>query len=200
MGVGKMRTAKIQRKTGETEILVELNLDGTGKREINTGIGFFDHMLDLFAKHGLFDLTVKCKGDLQIDSHHTIEDTGIVLGQAFAKAIGDKKGIKRYGQRMLPMDEVFCLCAVDFCGRPYFVMDAKFETEQINGFATECVEDFFYAFTMNSAINLQLKLFGGRNDHHKIEGMFKALARAMREACEMDERAIGEIPSTKGVL
>jgi len=195
-----MRVAKIERKTGETEILVELNLDGTGQRQINTGVGFFDHMLDLFAKHGLFDLTINCVGDLKIDSHHTIEDVGIVMGTAFAKAIGDKKGIKRYGQRILPMDEVLCLCAVDFCGRPYFVMDAKFQTEKVNDFATECVEDFFYAFTINSGINLQLKLFEGRNDHHKIEAMFKSFARAMREAVEFDERSIGEIPSTKGVL
>jgi imidazoleglycerol-phosphate dehydratase len=195
-----MRVAKIERKTGETQIQLELNLDGTGQRQINTGIGFFDHMLDLFAKHGLFDLTVNCRGDLKIDSHHTIEDVGIVLGSAFAKAIGDKKGIKRYGQRVLPMDEVLCLCSVDFCGRPYFVMDANFQTQRVNDFATECVEDFFYAFAINSGINLQLKLFEGRNDHHKIEAMFKSFARAMREACEFDERSIGEIPSTKGVL
>ena len=195
-----MRTAKVERKTGETEISVELNLDGTGKRNIDTGIGFFDHMLDLFAKHGLFDLNIICKGDLQIDSHHTIEDVGIVLGTAFDKAIQDKKGIKRYGQRMLPMDEVLCLCAVDFCGRPYLVMDAEFNNDKINDFATECVEEFFYGFTMNSKINLQLKIFNGKNDHHKVEAMFKAFARAMREACEMDPRTIGEIPSTKGVL
>ncbi|MFA5763562.1 MAG: imidazoleglycerol-phosphate dehydratase HisB [archaeon] len=195
-----MRTAKVERKTGETEISVELNLDGTGKRKIDTGIGFFDHMLDLFAKHGLFDLNITCKGDLQIDSHHTIEDVGIVMGTAFDKAIQDKKGIKRYGQRILPMDEVLCLCAVDFCGRPYLVMDAEFNNDKINDFATECVEEFFYGFTMNSKINLQLKIFNGKNDHHKVEAMFKAFARAMREACEMDPRTLGEIPSTKGVL
>jgi len=195
-----MRTAKVERKTGETEISVELNLDGTGKRKIDTGIGFFDHMLDIFAKHGLFDLNITCKGDLQIDSHHTIEDVGIVMGTAFDKAIQDKKGIKRYGQRILPMDEVLCLCAVDFCGRPYLVMDAEFNNDKINDFATECVEEFFYGFTMNSKINLQLKIFNGKNDHHKVEAMFKAFARAMREACEMDPRTLGEIPSTKGVL
>ena len=195
-----MRTAKVERKTGETEISVELNLDGTGKRNINTGIGFFDHMLDLFAKHGLFDLNITCKGDLQIDSHHTIEDIGIVMGTTFDKAIQDKKGIKRYGQRILPMDEVLCLCAVDFCGRPYFVMDAEFNNDKINDFSTECVEEFFYGFTMNSKINLQLKIFNGKNDHHKVEAMFKAFARALREACEMDPRTIDEIPSTKGVL
>lgn len=195
-----MRNARIERKTSETEILVELEIDGTGKREINTGIGFFDHMLDLFAKHGMFDLILKCKGDLQIDAHHTIEDVGIVLGEAFAKAIGDKRGIKRYGQRILPMDEVLCLCAVDFCGRPYLVMDAKFEGEKVGEFSTQCVEDFFYAFAINAGINLQLKLLSGRNDHHKIEAMFKAFARAIREACELDRRAINEIPSTKGVL
>ena len=195
-----MRTAKVERKTGETKISVELNLDGTGKRKIDTGIGFFDHMLDIFAKHGLFDLNITCKGDLQIDSHHTIEDVGIVMGTAFDKAIQDKKGIKRYGQRILPMDEVLCLCAVDFCGRPYLVMDAEFNNDKINDFATECVEEFFYGFTMNSKINLQLKIFNGKNDHHKVEAMFKAFARAMREACEMDPRTLGEIPSTKGVL
>jgi imidazoleglycerol-phosphate dehydratase len=195
-----MRTAKVERKTGETEISVELNLDGTGKRNINTGIGFFDHMLDIFAKHGLFDLNVTCKGDLQIDSHHTIEDIGIVMGTAFDKAIQNKKGIKRYGQRILPMDEVLCLCAVDFCGRPYLVMDAEFNNDKLNDFTTECVEEFFYGFTMNSKINLQLKIFNGKNDHHKIEAMFKAFARAMREACELDARTIGEIPSTKGAL
>jgi len=195
-----MRSAKIERKTGETEIFVELNLDGNGERSISTGIGFFDHMLDLFAKHGLFDLTVKCKGDLNIDSHHTIEDIGIVLGEAFLQAIGDKKGIKRYGQRMLPMDETLCLCAVDFCGRPYFVMDAEFNNDKVNDFPTECVEDFFYSFATSAKINLQLKIFNGRNDHHKIEAMFKAFARAMREACEIDEKTKEEIPSTKGVL
>jgi imidazoleglycerol-phosphate dehydratase len=200
MGGGKMRTAKIERKTGETAIAVELEIDGSGKRSISTGVGFLDHMLDLFAKHGLFDLNVKCVGDLNIDSHHTIEDVAIVLGQAFAKAIGDKKGIKRYGQRILPMDETMCICAVDYSGRPYLVMDAKFETERVNDFATECVEDFFYSFAINAGLNLQFKLFNGRNDHHKIEAMFKAFARAMREACEIDPRASGEIPSTKGVL
>jgi len=195
-----MRTATTERETQETKIRISLGLDGSGRRNIQTGIGVFDHMLDLFAKHGLFDLEVKCTGDLNIDAHHTIEDVGIVLGSAFAKAIGDKKGIKRYGQRLLPMDEVLCLCAVDFCGRPYFVMDAKFETEKVGEFLVECVEDFFYAFAINSGINLQLKILTGRNDHHKIEAMFKSFARAMREACEIDERAKEEIPSTKGVL
>ena len=195
-----MRIAKIERKTKETEINIELNIDGNGKREISTGIGFLNHMLDLFAKHGLFDLKISCKGDLEVDDHHTIEDIGIVLGQAFSKAIQYKKGIKRYGQRILPMDEVLCLCAIDFSGRPFFVMDVKFTRERVNDFATECVYDFFYSFALNAGINLQFKLFNGRNEHHKIEAMFKSFARALREACEIDKRCIEDTPSTKGVL
>ena len=194
-----MRTAKIERKTKETDICVDLEIDGTGKREIVTEIGFFDHMLDLFAKHGLFDLKLSCKGDTQIDDHHSIEDVGIVLGQAFSKAVGDKKGIKRYGQRILPMDETMCICAVDFSGRPYLVMDAKFDREKVNDFSTECVYDFFYSFAINAGMNIQFRV-EGKNDHHKIEAMFKAFARSLREACEFDPRSINEIPSTKGVL
>jgi imidazoleglycerol-phosphate dehydratase len=194
------RIAKVERKTGETDILVELNIDGTGIRDIKTGVGFFDHMLDLFAKHGLFDLRVRCKGDTWIDDHHTVEDIGIVIGKCFSQAIGDKRGIKRYGQRLLPMDEVLCLCAVDFSGRPFLVFNETFKRENINGFSTECVYDFFYSFCMNSGVNLSIKIMEGINDHHKIEGVFKAFGRAMREACEYDLRAKEDIPSTKGVL
>jgi imidazoleglycerol-phosphate dehydratase len=194
------RIAKGERKTGETDILVELNIDGTGIRDIKTGVGFFDHMLDLFAKHGLFDLRVRCKGDTWIDDHHTVEDIGIVIGKCFSQAIGDKRGIKRYGQRLLPMDEVLCLCAVDFSGRPFLVFNETFKRENINGFSTECVYDFFYSFCMNSGVNLSIKIMEGINDHHKIEGVFKAFGRAMREACEYDLRAKEDIPSTKGVL
>ena len=195
-----MRNSNIERKTKETKIKLELNIDGTGKRNISTKIGFLNHMLDLFAKHGLFDLKIDCKGDLEIDDHHTIEDVGIVLGQAFNKAIQDKKGIKRYGQRLLPMDEVLCLCAVDFSGRSFFTTDAKFTREKVNDFSTECVYDFFYSFAINAGINLQFKLFNGRNEHHKIEAMFKAFARALREACEIDICCKDKIPSTKEVL
>lgn len=194
------RKTTIIRETAETKIGVELNIDGTGKYKIKTGVGFLDHMLELFAKHGLFDINISCVGDLEKDSHHTIEDIGISLGLAFKKAIGDKKGIKRYGQRLLPMDETLCLCAVDLGGRPYLVMDANFNNEKVGDFPTECVEDFFYSFTVNSGINLQLKLINGRNDHHKIEAMFKSFARALREACEADLRAANDIPSTKGCL
>jgi len=195
-----MRNAEIKRQTGETSINIKLDIDGTGKRKINTGIGFLDHMLDLFAKHGLFDLEINCEGDLNIDSHHTIEDVGIALGTAFDQAIKDKKGIKRYGQKILPMDEVLCLCSIDFSGRAYFVMDAEFNNDKVNDFPTECVDDFFYSVAINAKANIHFKLFTGKNDHHKIEAMFKAFARAMREACEMDPRAINDIPSTKGVL
>jgi len=195
-----MRTATITRKTGETNIIVDLNIDGQANRDISTGIGFLDHMLDLFAKQGLFNLKILCEGDLNVDAHHSIEDIAIVLGKAFEKAIGDKKGIKRYGQRLIPMDESLCLCAVDFCGRPYFAMDVDFKREMMNDFPTECVYDFFYSFAINAGLNLQFKLFNGFNDHHKIEAMFKAFARAMREACEYDIRMRDEIPSTKGVL
>lgn len=195
-----MRRAKKARKTGETDIEIELDIDGKGMRDIDTGIGFLDHCLDLFAKHGLFDLKVKCKGDTWIDDYHTVEDVGIVLGMAFLKAIGNKKGIKRYGQRILPMDEVMCLFAVDLSGRPFLVQECDFSRESINGFSTECVYDFFYSFCVNSMSNICIKVLTGKNDHHIIEGMFKAFGKAMREACEYDNRARDEIPSTKGCL
>ncbi len=193
------RTATISRKTGETDITVTINLDGTGKTRIDTGIGFFDHMLDAFGRHGLFDLDVKVKGDLNVDGHHSVEDTGIVLGQAIAKAVGDKKGIKRYGSMILPMDEACAMCAVDLCGRPYFVMDASFTAPMVGDFDTQLVNEFFYSVSYGAMINLHLKLFSGVNDHHKIEAMFKAFAKAMDQATMFDER-ITDVLSTKGTL
>ncbi len=193
------RTATISRKTGETDITVTINLDGTGKTSIDTGIGFFDHMLDAFGRHGLFDLDVKVKGDLNVDGHHTVEDTGIVLGQAIAKAVGDKKGIKRYGSMILPMDEACAMCAVDLCGRPYFVMDASFTAPKVGEFDTQLVNEFFYSVSYGAMINLHLRLFSGENDHHKIEAMFKAFAKAMDQATMFDER-ITDVLSTKGTL
>ena len=193
------RTASITRKTGETDITVTINLDGTGKTDIDTGIGFFDHMLDAFGRHGLFDLEVKVKGDLSVDGHHSVEDTGIVLGQAIAKAVGDKKGIRRYGSMILPMDEACAMCAVDLCGRPYFVMDAEFTAPMVGEFDTQLVNEFFYSVSYSAMMNLHLKLFSGSNDHHKIEAMFKAFAKAMDQATMFDER-ITDVLSTKGTL
>lgn len=193
------RTASITRKTGETDITVTINLDGTGKTDIDTGIGFFDHMLDAFGRHGLFDLEVKVKGDLNVDGHHSVEDTGIVLGQAIAKAVGDKKGIRRYGSMILPMDEACAMCAVDLCGRPYFVMDAEFTAPMVGEFDTQLVNEFFYSVSYGAMMNLHLKLFSGSNDHHKIEAMFKAFAKAMDQATGIDERISGVL-STKGTL
>ena len=193
------RTASITRKTGETDITVTINLDGTGKTDIDTGIGFFDHMLDAFGRHGLFDLEVKVKGDLNVDGHHSVEDTGIVLGQAIAKAVGDKKGIRRYGSMILPMDEACAMCAVDLCGRPYFVMDAEFTAPMVGEFDTQLVNEFFYSVSYGALMNLHLKLFSGSNDHHKIEAMFKAFAKAMDQATQFDPR-ITDVLSTKGTL
>lgn len=193
------RTASITRKTGETDITASINLDGTGKTDIDTGIGFFDHMLDAFGRHGLFDLEVKVKGDLNVDGHHSVEDTGIVLGQAIAKAVGDKKGIRRYGSMILPMDEACAMCAVDLCGRPYFVMDAEFTAPMVGEFDTQLVNEFFYSVSYGAMMNLHLKLFSGSNDHHKIEAMFKAFAKAMDQATQFDPR-ITDVLSTKGTL
>ncbi len=198
-GKNMARTATISRKTGETDITVSINLDGTGKTSIDTGIGFFDHMLDAFGRHGLFDLDVKVKGDLNVDGHHSVEDTGIVLGQAIAKAVGDKKGIRRYGYMILPMDEACAMCAVDLCGRPYFVMDASFTAPMVGEFDTQLVNEFFYSVSYGAMMNLHLKLFSGVNDHHKIEAMFKAFAKAMDQATMFDER-ITDVLSTKGTL
>ena len=193
------RIASVIRKTKETDISVKLNIDGTGKADIETGIGFFDHMLEAFAKHGLFDLEVKVKGDLNVDGHHTVEDTGIVLGQALLQAIGDKKGIRRYGSEILPMDESLVLAAVDLCGRPYFVMDAAFTSPMVGDFDTQLVNEFFYAVSYSAMMNIHLRVLTGSNDHHKIEAMFKAFAKAVDTATMIDPR-ITDVLSTKGAL
>ncbi len=193
------RTATVQRKTGETDITVELNLDGTGKARIETGIGFFDHMLDAFTRHGFFDLTVRAKGDLNVDGHHTVEDVGIVLGQAIAEALGDKAGIRRYGGCILPMDESLALAAVDLCGRPYFVMDADITAPMVGDFDTELVHEFFYAVSYGAMMNLHLRILTGTNAHHMIEAMFKAFSKALDQATAFDPRLDGVL-STKGSL
>lgn len=193
------RIAQIERKTQETDIRVSLNLDGKGISNVSTGIGFFDHMLQGFAKHGFFDIDVTVKGDTNVDGHHTVEDTGIVLGKAILKAIGDKKGIKRYGSMILPMDETLVLSAVDLCGRPYFSMDAQFSAPMVGEFDTQLVREFFYAVSYSAAMNLHLKVLDGINDHHKIEALFKAFAKALDEATSYDPR-ITDVLSTKGAL
>ncbi len=193
------RQATVTRKTQETNIKISLNLDGTGVSNIETGIGFFDHMLAGFAKHGLYDMDVRVSGDLEVDGHHTVEDTGIVLGQAIAQALGDKKGIKRYGSMILPMDETLVMSAVDLCGRPYFVMDAQFDSPMVGDFDTQLVREFFYAVSYSAAMNLHLRVITGLNDHHKIEAMFKAFAKALDEASTFDPR-ITDVLSTKGAL
>lgn len=194
------RIAYIERKTNETDIKMELHIDGTGLTKIDTGIGFFDHMLNSFARHGCFDLKLQVKGDLYVDSHHTIEDTGIVLGEAIKKAIGDKKGIRRYGQRILPMDETLMLCAIDLSGRPYFAYDMNLTTDQVGYFDTEMVKEFFYAVAYSAGMNLHLKQLGGSNNHHIIEAAFKSFAKALDEATEIDPRMKDTIISTKGTL
>lgn len=193
------RTAEIVRNTKETQIQVRLNLDGCGNARINTGVGFFDHMLDGFARHGLFDLEIEVKGDLHVDCHHTIEDTGIVLGNAIREAVGDKKGIRRYGSRILPMDEVLVLCALDLSGRPYYRSDVEFPTEKIGEMDTEMVKEFFYAVSYSAGMNLHFRMLADGNSHHMAEGMFKAFAKALDEAVSFDERITGVL-STKGAL
>ena len=193
------RVAEVTRKTQETDIKVSLNLDGSGTSNITTGIGFFDHMLQGFTKHGFYDMDVTVKGDLHVDGHHTVEDTGIVLGQAISKALGDKKGIKRYGSMILPMDETLVMCAIDLCGRPYFVMDAEFSAPMVGDFDTQLVKEFFYAVSYSAAMNLHIKVLNGSNDHHKIEAIFKAFAKALDEASIIDPRIEGVL-STKGAL
>ncbi len=193
------RTAVVTRKTRETQITLTLNLDGSGKADLHTGIGFFDHMLDGFARHGLFDLSVDCKGDLDVDCHHTIEDVGIVLGTAIRQALGDKAGIVRYGSAMLPMDETLALCAVDLGGRPYFVYDAAFAGARCGGMDTQMAREFFYAVSYAAAMNLHLKVLYGENDHHKLEALFKAFAKALDAATRPDARIVGVL-STKGNL
>lgn len=193
------RVATCERTTKETSITVTLNLDGQGKTEISTGIGFFDHMLDSFARHGLFDLKVQVSGDLNVDCHHTIEDTGIVLGLAIAKALGEKTGIKRYGSFLLPMDEVLALCAIDLSGRPYLKYDADFTVEKLGSFDTEMFREFFYAVSYSAAMNLHLKIMDSGNNHHMAEALFKAFGKALDMAC-MEEVRIKEAWSTKGSL
>ena len=195
-----MRTAKITRKTKETEIEAVLNIDGKGKYKINTPIGFFTHMIKSFAKHGLFDIKLDVKGDLQVDQHHTIEDTGIVLGQAFNKALGDKKGINRAGYFIFPMDEALAIVALDISGRHYLKFDAKFRRRYCGDFDTDLLQDFFYGFSIGIGANLAVQIKNGRSDHHKIEALFKAFAKAMKTACSKDKRALKELPSTKGLI
>lgn len=193
------RAATICRITKETKIELTLNLDGTGKTQINTGIGFFDHMLNSFARHGLFDLSVSVDGDLEVDCHHTIEDTGIVLGQAIAKAVGEKKSMQRYGSIILPMDETLILCAIDLSGRPYLVFDANFTTDRVGNYDTEMVKEFFYAVSYSSGMNLHIRQLAGENNHHIIEGIYKAFAKALDQATRIDSRIV-DVLSTKGSL
>ena len=195
-----MRSASLSRKTGETDITVSINLDGTGKADIATGVGFFDHMLDLVARHGLFDLTVKAAGDTHIDDHHTVEDVGIVFGQALLKALGDKKGINRYASVMMPMDETLSRIAIDISGRAFLVFRTEFAREKIGTFDTELVREFFQAFAANAGITLHTETLYGDNAHHIAESCFKGLARALRVAVAIDPREAGRVPSTKGAL
>lgn len=193
------RKACIERKTNETDIRLNINIDGEGNSSISTGIGFFDHMLNLFAKHGFFDIEVQAKGDLYVDSHHTIEDVGIVLGQAIKDALGPKTMIKRYGISYVPMDEALIMVVIDLSGRPFLVFDAEFCSEKIGDFDTQMVEEFFRAIAFNSGMTLHVQVLYGKNDHHKVEGIFKAFGRALDEACSLDNRIQG-VMSTKGVL
>ena len=195
----QVRTATISRKTAETDVQAELLIDGTGESRIQTGIGFFDHMLTLFAKHGLMDLTVTARGDLQVDGHHTVEDVGIVLGQALAKACGDRVGIKRYGHAYVPMDEALVLAVVDVSGRPFLAWDGELGKSRIGQFDTELVEEFLRALSVHAGLTMHVKVLAGRNLHHIVEAVFKALGRALSDALSKDPRVAG-VPSTKGVL
>ncbi len=195
-----MRTAQINRKTAETDIRLTLSLDGAGKSEIDSGCGFLDHMLTLFAGHGGFDLTLSCKGDLQVDCHHSAEDIGIALGQAFLQALGEKAGIARYGDRLLPMDEALILTAADLSGRGILCFDADFPTERCGDFDLELIKEFWLAFTRESRITLHIRKLAGENSHHIAEGIFKSAARALKDAVRIDPTLNGQIPSTKGVL
>jgi len=195
-----MRSAEIKRKTSETDIELKINLDGTGRGTIQTGVGFLDHMLTLFSRHGRFDLDVICRGDTMVDDHHSVEDIGIVLGSAIAQALSDKRGIKRYGSMLLPMDEALVLCALDLSGRSCLRFTAQIPAQKIGTFDTELVEEFFLALTRSAGMTLHMRMMDGTNSHHIVEAMFKALGRALAEAVSIDERLAGEIPSTKGVL
>ena len=196
----KRRTAYLERKTKETDIRLRLDLDGSGIHEVKTGCGFLDHMLELFSHHGRVDLTICCEGDTHVDYHHTTEDIGIALGQAFAEALGDKRGIRRYGSMLLPMDETLMLTALDISGRAYLVMDAEIPSQKVGDFDTELVREFMYAFAQNARLTLHFKKLHGENSHHLIEAMFKGLGRALREAVSIEEAHRDEIPSSKGVL
>jgi len=195
-----MRSAKISRKTAETDIDVSLTLDGTGSYDMQTGIGFFDHMLDQLARHSLIDMNVQCKGDLHIDDHHSVEDVGIAIGQALTKALGDKRGIRRYGSCLLPMDDALVRCALDLSGRPFLVWNVDLPTAKIGTFDTELVREFFQALATHGGITLHVDMLHGINSHHIAEAAFKAVARALREAVETDPRKGDAIPSTKGML
>ncbi len=195
-----MREARIERRTGETDIVVEVQLDGTGRWQIETGVGFFDHMLSHVAAHGLIDITVQAKGDLHVDAHHTVEDVGITLGHALRQALGDRKGIVRYGQSMLPMDEALALVALDFSGRGLFVGDLPFTAERVGDFDVELVAEFLCALAHNAGMTLHARLICGENTHHQTEAVFKALGRALRQAIAVDARRSDSVPSTKGVL
>ena len=195
-----MRTAKIRRDTKETRISGALKIEGRGRYDISTGIRFLDHMLELFAKHGGFDLTLKAEGDLDVDQHHTVEDAGIVLGQLFAKALGDRVGINRAGYFVLPMDEALALVAVDLGGRPYLVYQDKVKTRLVGDLQSELLEDFFHGFVTHAGANLHARILNGRSNHHKVEAIFKCFARAMRYACSKDARLKNQLPSTKGLL
>lgn len=195
-----MRTAHIERTTSETQIIVDLNLDGSGQRQISTGVGFFDHMLDLMAAHGMLDLTVQAQGDLEIDAHHTVEDVGIALGQAFRQALGERRGIVRYGHTLLPMDETLAMVALDFSNRGLFVGDLRFSRQQIGQFDTELVGEFLRALAQNAGFTLHVRLLCGENTHHQIEAIFKGLGQAIRQAVATDPRRADDLPSTKGLL
>ena len=195
-----MRTAQVERKTNETDICLSLNLDGKGENAIQSGVGFLDHMLTLLSRHGRMDLTLSCKGDVWVDDHHTVEDIGIALGQAVAQALGDKRGVRRYASLCLPMDEALILCAVDLSGRGGYYEELEIPTEKIGSFDTQLVYEFFEAFAVNAKITLHMRKLSGRNSHHIVEGAFKALGRALREAVSLDEPFRDEIPSTKGML
>ena len=195
-----MRTAELKRTTAETDISLKINLDGKGESKIDTGVGFLDHMLTLFARHGRFDLKLSCKGDLDVDAHHTTEDIGIALGKAFSDALSDKRGIKRYGSTILPMDETLILTAADISGRSYLNYDLHIPTEKVGDFDTELIEEFWLGFVKNADITLHIKQLEGKNSHHIIEGTFKSVARTFKEAVRIDEEFKDEIPSTKGVL
>jgi len=195
-----MRKAEIKRKTAETDIVLSLDLDGSGSSAADSGVGFLDHMLTLFAKHGRFDLKVTCKGDTQVDDHHSVEDIGIALGEAFLEALGDKAGIRRYGDCILPMDEALILSAVDISGRAYLAYEAEIPSSKVGTFDTELAEEFWTAFSRAAKITLQIRQLAGKNSHHIIEGQFKSVARSLRSAVSVDPALSGEIPSTKGVL